>query len=73
MSGVTFEGPLKGPMLWMAAVVLAAANFIAVLDMTVANVSVPNIAGSLGISSSLQQARGLIGFSQVGLGSARFR
>jgi MFS transporter, DHA2 family, multidrug resistance protein len=39
-------------MLWMAAIVLAAANFIAVLDMTVANVSVPNIAGSLGISSS---------------------
>src|SRR5678809_622107 len=52
MSGTTFEGPLKGPMLWMAAIVLAAANFIAVLDMTVANVSVPNIAGSLGISSS---------------------
>ncbi|MDM0055098.1 DHA2 family efflux MFS transporter permease subunit [Variovorax fucosicus] len=44
--------PLRGGMLWLAAVVLAAANFIAVLDMTIANVSVPNIAGSLGISSS---------------------
>ena len=52
MSGTTLEGPLKGSMLWMAAIVLAAANFIAVLDMTVANVSVPNIAGGLGISSS---------------------
>jgi len=46
------EAPLKGGMLWAAAVVLALANFIAVLDMTIANVSVPNIAGSLGISSS---------------------
>src|SRR5215475_4299027 len=46
------EQPLKGGMLWLAAVVLAAANFIAVLDMTIANVSVSNIAGSLGISSS---------------------
>jgi len=44
--------PLRGGMLWLAAVVLATANFIAVLDMTIANVSVPNIAGSLGISSS---------------------
>jgi DHA2 family multidrug resistance protein len=39
-------------MLWLTAVLLASANFIAVLDMTIANVSVPNIAGSLGISSS---------------------
>ena len=44
--------PLKGGMLWLAAVVLATANFIAVLDMTIANVSVPSISGSLGISSS---------------------
>jgi DHA2 family multidrug resistance protein len=44
--------PLKGAMLWLAAIVLATANFVAVLDMTIANVSVPNIAGSLGISSS---------------------
>src|ERR1041384_6460729 len=46
------QGPLKGAALWLAAVVLATANFIAVLDMTIANVSVPNIAGSLGISGS---------------------
>ncbi len=39
-------------MLWMAAVVIAGANFMAVLDMTIANVSVPNIAGGLGASTS---------------------
>jgi DHA2 family multidrug resistance protein len=39
-------------MLWVAALLLAAANFIAVLDMTIANVSVPNIAGSLGATLS---------------------
>src|SRR5262247_1088972 len=44
--------PLRGGMLILAAIMLASANFIAVLDMTIANVSVPNIAGSLGISSS---------------------
>jgi DHA2 family multidrug resistance protein len=49
MSG---DAPLKGAMLWVVAIVLAGANFIAVLDMTIANVSVPNIAGALGISSS---------------------
>jgi DHA2 family multidrug resistance protein len=46
------DAPLKGAMLWLVAIVLAGANFIAVLDMTIANVSVPSIAGSLGISSS---------------------
>src|ERR1700757_4856253 len=46
------DAPLNGAMLWFAAVMLAMANFIAVLDMTIANVSIPNIAGSLGISSS---------------------
>lgn len=45
------EQPLKGLAMWLAAIVLASANFIAVLDMTIANVSVPNVAGSLGISS----------------------
>jgi DHA2 family multidrug resistance protein len=49
---VHHEAPLSGGTLWLAAIVLAMANFIAVLDMTIANVSVPNIAGSLGISSS---------------------
>src|SRR5690242_19904117 len=46
------ERPLDGALLWLAAVVLAAANIVAVLDMTIANVSVANISGSLGISSS---------------------
>lgn len=46
------DAPLKGALLWLVAMVLAGANFIAVLDMTIANVSVPSIAGALGISSS---------------------
>ena len=54
MSASTYshDAPLTGGALWLAAIVLASANFLAVLDMTIANVSVPNIAGSLGISSS---------------------
>jgi DHA2 family multidrug resistance protein len=51
-TSVRHEAPLQGAALWLAAIVLASANFIAVLDMTIANVSVPNISGSLGISSS---------------------
>lgn len=46
------ETGLSGGMLWLAAVILAAANFIAVLNMTIANVAVPNIAGSLGATLS---------------------
>ena len=46
------EAPLTGGMLWVAALMLAAANFIAVLNMTIANVAVPNIAGSLGAATS---------------------
>jgi DHA2 family multidrug resistance protein len=46
------EKPLQGAGLWMIAVMLAMANFIAVLDMTIANVSMASIAGSLGISAS---------------------
>ena len=33
--------PLSGAGLWLAAVMLAMANFVAVLDMTIANVSMP--------------------------------
>ncbi len=51
-SGDKNSAPLSGGMLWLAAVVLAMANFVAVLDMTIANVSMPNIAGGLGISVS---------------------
>ncbi|TCJ12753.1 DHA2 family efflux MFS transporter permease subunit [Parasulfuritortus cantonensis] len=46
------DAPLTGGRLWLAALFLAAANFIAVLNMTIANVSVPNIAGALGATTS---------------------
>jgi len=36
---------------WVAGMVLALSNFMVVLDLTIANVSVPHIAGNLGISS----------------------
>jgi len=45
-------GPLKGGQLVLAGLLLASANFIAVLDTTIANVSVPTIAGNLGATSS---------------------
>lgn len=48
----TVSQPLEGGLLWLAALTLAAANFIVVLDTTIANVSVPNIAGGLAVSSS---------------------
>lgn len=44
--------PLKGPALFFGALFLAMANFLAILDTTIANVSVANIAGSLGTSTS---------------------
>lgn len=43
---------LSGPQLMLAGFVLALANFVVVLDTTVANVSVPHIAGGLGVSAS---------------------
>ncbi|TDR80038.1 DHA2 family efflux MFS transporter permease subunit [Paludibacterium purpuratum] len=43
-------GSLQGLALWAAACLLAMANFIAVMDMTIANVSLPHIAGALGVS-----------------------
>jgi len=43
---------LTGGTLWVAALMLAAANFLAVLNMTIANVAVPNIAGALGAATS---------------------
>ena len=43
---------LQGGMLWVGAIVLALANFLAVLNMTIANVTVPNMAGALGAGSS---------------------
>src|ERR1700709_838219 len=43
---------MSGAPLWIAGIVLALANFMVVLDMTIANVSVPNIAGGLAVSPS---------------------
>jgi DHA2 family multidrug resistance protein len=37
-------------MMWFAGGILALSNFMVVLDLTIANVSVPHIAGNLGIS-----------------------
>jgi hypothetical protein len=42
-------GNLTGGKLMLAAFVLALANFMVVLDMTIANVSVPHITGSLAV------------------------
>jgi DHA2 family multidrug resistance protein len=44
--------PLTGGKLLAAAVLIGLGNFLVVLDTTIANVSVPTIAGSLGVSSS---------------------
>ena len=44
--------PLTGARLMLAGAVLALTNFMVVLDTTIANVSVPHIAGSLAISPS---------------------
>jgi len=43
---------MSGSTLVLAGLVLAVSNFMVVLDTTIANVSVPHIAGGLGISSS---------------------
>jgi DHA2 family multidrug resistance protein len=43
---------LKGVVMWMSGVLLALANFVAILDVSIANVSVPNIAGALGVSTA---------------------
>ena len=42
--------PMTGPALWIAGFLMAVSNFMVVLDTTIANVSVPTIAGSLGVS-----------------------
>ena len=44
--------PLTGGPLLGAALLIGLGNFLVVLDTTIANVSVPTIAGSLGVSSS---------------------
>ncbi|EGD59710.1 multidrug resistance protein B [Novosphingobium nitrogenifigens DSM 19370] len=42
--------PLQGAMMAFGAFALALSNFVVVLDITIANVSVPHISGSLGVS-----------------------
>ncbi len=44
--------PLTGAKLWTTALMLALANFVVVLDITIANVSIPSIAGSLAVAPS---------------------
>src|SRR6187551_1536193 len=44
--------PLTGAPLYLAAILIGLGNFLIVLDTTIANVSVPTIAGNLGISST---------------------
>jgi MFS transporter, DHA2 family, multidrug resistance protein len=44
--------PLTGAMLFVAAFAIGAGNFLVVLDSTIANVSVPTIAGAVGVSAS---------------------
>jgi MFS transporter, DHA2 family, multidrug resistance protein len=44
--------PLTGAMLILAAIAIGLGNFLVVLDTTIANVSIPTIAGALGVSSS---------------------
>ncbi|KVP98411.1 multidrug resistance protein B [Burkholderia ubonensis] len=51
-AGAGSDTALTGGALWLAALALAAANFVAVLNMTLANVAVPHIAGSLGAATS---------------------
>ncbi|KAB7646598.1 DHA2 family efflux MFS transporter permease subunit [Polymorphobacter fuscus] len=44
------QAPLQGSTLFVGGALLALANFMVVLDTTIANVSVPNIAGALAVS-----------------------
>jgi MFS transporter, DHA2 family, multidrug resistance protein len=42
--------PMSGAPLWLVGSLLALSNFLVVLDITITNVSVPNIAGGLAVS-----------------------
>jgi MFS transporter, DHA2 family, multidrug resistance protein len=50
-AGADFS-PMSGAPLWIAGAMLALSNFVVVLDSTITNVSVPNIAGGLAVSPS---------------------
>ena len=45
------DGLISGRLLPIVAIVLAMSNFMVILDLTITNVSVPSIAGSLGVST----------------------
>jgi DHA2 family multidrug resistance protein len=45
------HSPLTGPALIIVSILLGLANTVAVLDITIANVSLPHIAGSFGVNS----------------------
>ena len=51
-STLDHAAPLTGARLAVAALAIGTGNFLVVLDSTIANVSVPTIAGSLGVSVS---------------------
>lgn len=51
MTGAASERPLEGPALAITAMALSLGTFMQVLDSTIANVSLPTIAGDLGSSS----------------------
>jgi MFS transporter, DHA2 family, multidrug resistance protein len=44
--------PLRGPALILLTIAAALSTFMEILDITIANVSIPTIAGSLGVSTS---------------------
>ena len=50
MAGITPPPPLTGPKLAVIALALAVGTFMQVLDATIANVSLPTIAGNLGVA-----------------------
>jgi MFS transporter, DHA2 family, multidrug resistance protein len=50
--GVAQPGKLNGVRLYAAAILIGLGNFLVVLDTTIANVSIPTIAGNLGVSSA---------------------
>ncbi|MCI3208664.1 MULTISPECIES: DHA2 family efflux MFS transporter permease subunit [Pandoraea] len=45
--------PMSGPALVLAAIAVSLASFMAVVDITIANVSIPTISGNLGVSSEI--------------------
>lgn len=52
MAGEFEHPPLKGTALLIGAAVLSLANFMVVLDTTIANVAMPTISGDLGVSTT---------------------